>query len=322
MLSLTYMSRRSPIALSLLTAVVLSGCGAPAVSEAGPAVGGFPVTLRTGMGEVVIPAPPERVVAIGVAERDVTVALGVRPVAVGGYGELDSWFTAEYPAGDVPENLEINTGIPIEQVAALGPDLVVTGWGEDDEYRRLSAVAPTLSTAAETFSTDWRDQTRTIATALGRSERAEELIADRESRIAAVRTEQPELAGLSVTFSAYDPGSLSLVDLPTAPVIRLLEEFGMSFDDALGDPASVYARTVSPELLGEIDADVVIIWASSAAARAEFEALPTYQQLGAAQRGDVVFVDDALANAINSPTLLSIPYVLEELVPALAAAAG
>ncbi len=108
------LTRRRFIGSSISIAALVAACGTesnPVSSTGTPAAGsGFPVTLQNKFGEVTITQEPKRVVAIEIAERDITLALGVKPVAVGGYGDVDPWFNdaLESPALD---NLEITDGL-------------------------------------------------------------------------------------------------------------------------------------------------------------------------------------------------------------------
>ena len=265
-------------------------------------------------------AAPKRVVALGVAERDTTLALGVTPVAVGGYGDIDPWFTTKLGSQPAVENLEISDGIPFEKIASFTPDLIITGWGQEADYKQLSAIAPVLWQVSDSFSTDWRSQVTAISKALGKSTEGATLVADTEAKIKSAAAANPSLAGKTFTWSTYDPGLVNLVDLPTAPVVRFLGDLGLKLKPEIADEKSVYSREVSLEQIQQIDADVVIIYPTDAAAKADLEAQRTYQSLGAVKKGSVIFLDDALANGLNSPTLLSIPFVLDTLTPQLAQA--
>jgi len=316
------------IAAALLCAVAACGGGNTGQS-AQPTTGGaasgvdaaaFPQTLSSPFGQTTLAAEPKRVVAIGVAERDTTLALGVTPVAVGGYGDIDAWFTSTLGSQPAVENLEISDGIPFEKIASFNPDLIITGWGKEADYKQLSTIAPVLWQVSDSFSTDWRSQVTAIAKALGRSAQGAKLVADTDAKIKATAAANPGFAGKTFTFSTYDPGLANTVDLPTAPVAQFFGDLGLKLKPELADPKSVYSREVSTEQLGLIDADVIAIYPSSPEAKAELEGLRTFQSLNGVKAGGVVFLDDALANGVNSPTLLSIPFVLDKLTPMLAQA--
>ncbi|MFC4950497.1 ABC transporter substrate-binding protein [Pseudonocardia sp. GCM10023141] len=310
-----------------LVGLLVAACGggaAPAAPAAPPAAAAsatadtFPQTLKSPFGETTLPAAPKRVVAIGVAERDTTLALGIVPVAVGGYGPIDPWFTQKLGSDPAVENLEITDGIPFEKIASFTPDLIITGWGDEAAYKQLSAIAPVLWQVNDSFSTKWRDQVTTISKALGRSAQGATLVTDLNAKIKATAAANPGLAGKTFTWSTYDPGLVNLVDLPTAPVVQFLAELGLKLKPEIADPKSVYSREVSPEQLATIDADVIIMYPSSPEAKADLERQRNWQSLSGVTRGGAVFLDDAQANALNSPTLLSLPFVLDNVTPMLA----
>ncbi|WP_344418728.1 iron-siderophore ABC transporter substrate-binding protein [Pseudonocardia ailaonensis] len=314
------------IAAALLTAVAACGGGAAATAPStapGPSAAAsadvFPQTLKSQYGETTLKAAPQRVVAIGVAERDTTLALGVTPVAVGGYGPIDSWFTAA-AGGKTVENIDITDGIPFEKIAGFQPDLIITGWGQEADYAQLSKIAPVLWQVSDTFTTKWRDQVTTIATTLGKSAEGQKLVASTDDRIKATAAANPGFKGKTFTWSTYDPGLINTVDLPGAPVISFLGDLGLALKPGLGNPQSTYSKEVSVEKLADIDANVIIIYPSSPEAKADLEGQRTWQSLAGVKAGGAVFLDDALANGLNSPTLLSIPYVLDKLTPMLAQA--
>ncbi len=135
-------------------AALLAACGRdsdPAPPTTGDAAGGsgFPVTVAHKYGSTTIPAEPQRVVTVGFTDPDFVLALGVKPVAI------TDWY-GDYPLGVWP-------------------------WAQDalGDAKRASQLAPTVAQSGEhrDYQQPWRATTRIFGTALGRSARAEELIA-------------------------------------------------------------------------------------------------------------------------------------------------
>ncbi|MFF0147821.1 TroA family protein [Amycolatopsis sulphurea] len=86
-------------------------------------------------------------------------------------------------------------------------------------------------------------------------------------------------------------------------------------------PSSTPGRAqISPEQLGLLDADVLIISYDSAASRTAFEANPLFKTLSAVQRGAYVPLEQDVAIAMAFPSVLSIPYALDAVAPKLATA--
>ncbi len=72
------------------------------------------------------------------------------------------------------------------------------------------------------------------------------------------------------------------------------------------------------EQLSVLDAGEVLLWATeNESDRAALEAEPLYRDLAAVQDGKLVFTDGLTAGAIYFTSVLSLPYVLDVLVPAL-----
>lgn len=133
---------------------------------------------------------PQRVVSVGYHEQDTILTLGVKPVAVREWVGKRPYATfpwAEDALGDArPEVFEGE--LNFERIAGLKPDVIVATSAllDDQQYATLSTIAPTLVEGAEYvgFGMPWQETTRTIGRALGRTERAEELVAEVEGGFA------------------------------------------------------------------------------------------------------------------------------------------
>src|SRR6202021_1968932 len=111
--------------------------------------GGAPVTITHAFGETTIPEPPKRVVSAGYTEQDDLLALGVVPIAVTNwFGDqpFAVWPWAQPKLGTAqPAVLNLDNGIPVDQIAGLKPDLIlaINAGVDSDTYQILSAIAPT-----------------------------------------------------------------------------------------------------------------------------------------------------------------------------------
>jgi len=91
--------------------------------------------------------------------------------------------------------------INFEKVAALRPDLIIgqySGMTEAD-HARLTRIAPTVAQSGRfpDYGMPWQDTTRVIGRALGRDERADQMVAQVESRLTAAREANPQFEGRS-----------------------------------------------------------------------------------------------------------------------------
>jgi iron complex transport system substrate-binding protein len=290
----------------------------------------FPVTVEHTFGETTIDAAPTRVVSVGYTEHDTLLALGVTPVAVTDwYGDqpFATWPWAQDELGDAePEVLSSADGFQYERIAALDPDLIIGVNAGMDEvaYDRLRQIAPTVAhpAGAEAYFSPWDEQARLVGQAVGREDEVEALIDDVEQQFADAGTAHPEFEGTPIVFlqnAFYEGAAIAYPDgLSTA----FLTDLGFTIPSELapfdrdGEGAQAY---IPLEQLSVLDAAEVLLWATETPEdRANLEAEPVYGNLQAVKDGRLVFTDGVTAGAVYFTSLLSLPYVLEHLVPALA----
>ena len=292
-----------------------------------PDADAFPITIEHKYGDTTIAAEPQRVVSVGFAEHDGLLALGVEPVAVRDwYGDQPyaTWPWAQDELGDLQPEVIPAEAINLEQIAALEPDLIIgiNSGMTDAEYATLSAIAPTIAQPAEfvDYGTPWRDALAITGLATGRSARAAEVTADVGARYAEVREAHPEFAGAtaSVAFQYQgQPGAYATGDARA----QLLAELGFvtppEFDELAGEQ---FYFSLSAEQLPTLDTDVVVWLGSDAATITDIRDTALRPTLGAFAEGREVVADPMLAGAFSHGSPLSIPFVLDELVPELALA--
>lgn len=312
----------------LLAAVLVlaAGCSTAPEATAGP------VTVEHEFGSTTVPAAPKRVVSAGYTEQDTLLALGVTPVGVTDwYGEQPhaTWPWAQDELGTAtPEVLSLDDGPQYERIAALEPDLIVaTNAGLDQaQYDRLSAIAPTVAQpkGAIGFFSPWDAQTRLIGAALGKETEAGALVEGIKQRFADTAAAHPAFRGTPAIFLQapyYDGAAIAYqAGLSTAFLTDLGFTVPSNIVEYSPEPGSLQA-TIPLENLGVLNSGKVLIWATEdQAARAELEAQPLFRTLTPVQNGNLVYTDAVLAGAIYFTSPLSLPYVLDRLVPQLAAA--
>ena len=322
------------VAIVMVVAALLAGCAGPSAPPppAAPAAGGaFPVTVEHAFGSTVVPAAPQRIVTAGYTEHDVVLALGATPVGVTEwYGEHPSatWPWAQDELGDArPEVLNSDDGFQYERIAALRPDLIVaTNAGVDQaSYDRLSAIAPTIAqpAGATAFFSPWDDHTLQIGKALGKEQAAQELVDGIKAQFAAAAAAHPQFTGTPAIFLQAPYYEGAALAYPEGLSTAFLTDLGFVVPDELQrfapPDAEISGQAPIPlEQLGALNAGKVLIWATEdAEARPALEAQPIYRQLTPVREGHLVFTDATLAGAIYFTTPLSLPYVLDNLVPLL-----
>jgi len=322
--------------------LIASGCGSNGEDEdaASPsttaAPADFPVTIEHTFGTTNIPAEPKRVLSLGFNEHDAILALGVKPIAVRYWFGSESdvifpWAEDEFASAQGPvSNPEIlnmlSTELNFEKIAALEPDLIsglYSGMKEGD-YAKLSQIAPTIARTDQhvDYGTPWQEVTRTIGRALGRAERADEMVADVEAQFAAARQQHPGFAGKTVAV-AYNAGDgMYFFNASQDGRARIFTQLGFEVPEELDELAGEkFFGKISGEQLNLLDRDVLVWLLPEGEDRADIDENPLFQQLEVIQQKRTVFIGGELNDALNFATALSLPFLLDGVVPMLAAAA-
>jgi iron complex transport system substrate-binding protein len=140
-----------------------------------------------------------------------------------------------------------------------------------------------------------------------------------EDQVAAAREKHPEFEGLQA--ATLTPWEGIFIYGPQDPRGRFLLDLGFTFPDTLAEAIpEEYGGSISPERADLVDLDAVV-WIDDAEDPIE-QLVPTYRSLDVAREGrDVrVALDDPAYEATSFVTVLSLPYLLDQLVPRLAAA--
>lgn len=129
--------------------------------------------------DVDVPADPQRIVALSPDALDALCALGLQSRVVAaalpdGSSDQPSYLGAVLHR--VPP-VGARSAPDVDAIAAAKPDLILGSVGLTPQlYPRLAPIAPTVFTAAPGAA--WQDNLRAVGAATGRSDAADELIAD------------------------------------------------------------------------------------------------------------------------------------------------
>jgi iron complex transport system substrate-binding protein len=278
---------------------------------------------------VTVKAPPKRVVALDFPSADAALALGA--TLVGMYevsyvkGGIQEWTKAELGA-QKPELLNTDMGFPLEKIAALRPDLILgtnTYPLVEDAYDKLSAIAPTITHVDAPGVDSWQTGTLQVGKALGKEDEAKQLIADAEAKVAAAKADHPEFAGKSLAFFNYVAGDgLYAVSADSDFSIKFLTELGFSgVAPAIAKLKGTDGRAlVSPERYRLLDAGIVIGTSPDPKALEQLHGDPLFKRVPAVGDGHWVGLGIGPATAMAFPSVLSVPYAVDALVPKLSAA--
>jgi iron complex transport system substrate-binding protein len=323
-------------ATAVILGLGLAACGTDqepsgASGSQGASSAAFPVSIEHKYGTTEIKAEPKRVVVVGLVEQDALLALGVVPVATtewfGGHpGAVWPWATDELGSAAKPEVLTNTDGIKFEKVAALRPDLIVGLYSNlsAEDYATLSKIAPTLAQPKDTidYGVSWQQATRIVGTAVGRKEQAEKVVADVEAKFAAAKAANPKFAGATALVATQWEGYY--VYGAQDPRGRLLQDLGFKMPEGLDAiTGKEFGKSISRERTDLLDTDVMI-WLVDKhdADKAKIHADPLYAKLDVKTQAREVFLENGelLGGATSFITPLSLPLLLDGLVPQLAAA--
>ncbi|MDT0436780.1 MULTISPECIES: iron-siderophore ABC transporter substrate-binding protein [Streptomyces] len=331
-----------PLRTTLLTVTLVAGlaaCGSvkddsDGGSSTGSATPGassaFPVTVTHKFGDTKLTSAPKRVVVVGnggTDDVDALYALGVTPIAV----TKDSLSSdGIYPwlkdRIDTSKTKLIDTlnGIDFEQIAALQPDLILatSDFTLDKDYKKLSAVAPTIGYATAWGQQSWQEHVQVVGKALGRQAQAEKLVKETEDGIAAVREKHPGLDGRTYSLSIGNtPAKIYTIASEKDFAARLMSELGLGLTPSVKNIKTVNGSPtgeLSFEQLDRLDADLVVIAFTTKDLQKAFEASTLVKNMAAVKKDRYVVTDVETISQLRSPSVLGIPWALRNLEPGFA----
>lgn len=296
-----------------------------------PVTDAFPVEIEHRHGTTTVEEPPERVVAVGLTDQDSAIALGVVPVGTtewfGGHpGAVWPWAQDELGDAEPPTVVGDAAAINFEKIASLRPDLILGLYSsiKESDYQKLSQIAPTVAQPAGyvDYGIPWQEQTLTIGRALGRSAAAEALVAHVEQLFTDARKAHPEFEGkTAVVASPYNGISIYT---PQDPRGRFLDLLGFEFPTEIADlDEGEFFVELSMEQAELIDRDAIVwIFDDIESNLQKLHDEPIYAALGLVTEAREVPVatEGPIGAATSFQTVLSIPALLDGVVPMLSAA--
>jgi len=323
------------------TVLALGACNASAqedeaggAASASPATDAdaFPVTIAHKHGETTIDKAATRIVTVGLKEQDDLLALGIVPVGatkwleLGKGGIIGTW--AEEALGDapVPQVLSNEDGVEFEKIAALKPDLILGLYAglTKDEYDKLSQLAPVVAQPKEypDWGIPWDEQALKVGQAVGQAKKMQQLVDATQQAVTDAKAAHPEFSGKTGLVATSYEGIY--VYASPDPRSRLLTELGFSLpadiDQVIG--TKDFGANLSNEKMEWLDRDVLLWFAASAAEEKKFTSGKVYQQLGVSKEERTLFIKpgDKIENPFSFITVLSLPFLVENLTPMLSRA--
>lgn len=320
------------IAAAGLATVGLAGCGSAASGgDSGGTAAGYPIRIPGKFGTTTIENRPARVVALSDVDADAAIALGVIPVGYGNHiGEIQPWTARRLGSGAgsaKPKILKVEPTLPIEQVAALRPELILATncYSLPKDHAALAKLAPVLTYQQAPNSDTWQANVRRIGMALGRTAAADTLIADVDARTKATKAKFPTLAGKTFALLlAYSYPEMAVINNPKDFSALFMTSLGLKLAPSVAGlpPMNGYPgrSSLSRENFDVLQADILIANADGPPRR-KLLADPLFTSLPAVRQKHLALIQPTLAQSIGFPSALSVPYALENLAPLLGKAA-
>ncbi len=297
----------------------LAGVSSPALAQ------DYPLTFQHKFGTTVIEEAPERVASVDYAGLGNLLAIGVQPVLVRDWRDNYAFAAGPWAAPAMTtEPVMISGAIDPETVAATDPDVIIALWSGIDAamYDRLSLIAPVVAVpeGVGDYALSWDKRAQITGRAIGKGDEAERQIATIEDRLEDIRTTLPEWEGKTAVVMTIQDGQFNAYTFNDVRA-QFITSLGFELPEALnamtGDEFHVL---LSPEEIAPVNADV-IVWYGASDGLPEALGFPARRFLDARDTGGEVFLTDDMVAAFARVTLLSIPAVLDDLVPMLEAAA-
>jgi iron complex transport system substrate-binding protein len=277
------------VRLALATGLLFTLAAAPATAQSPSAGSGFPITVIDDDGtHVTLEAAPDRVISLSPANTEIVFGLGEGDRLVGGSAFDD--YPAE--AAPLPDVVTFDTGVIMEQVVALEPDLVLaagnnfTPTADIERMRRLGY--PVIVVYAETVDEVLED-IQLIGDALGDGPDARAMVAQMDAELDEVTAAVSATTTRPRTFYQIGSEPEIYAPAPDSFVADMVERAG-------GDPITTSdpaVFSIPVEQLVAADPEVIVVGdALYGVCPDAVMARPGWETMTAVVNGDVRPVND------------------------------
>lgn len=321
--------------VALCTALTLTACSSDSTSTSSASQSasensGESITVEHAFGSTTIQGRPERVATVGWANQEVPLALGIVPVGMPKtqWGDDDSdgllpWVKDKIDelGGETPILFDETDSIDFEAVANSQPDVILAAYSgiTQEDYDRLSQIAPTIAYPKTAWGTDLDDMITVNARGLNRAEEGEKLLKEVKSTIASDMDKHPSLKGKKIIVSGSVGTDLSKISFYTThdPRLNFLLNAGFEAPKIVTEKSKdteKYAESVSAENPDEFsDVDAIITYGSdkdeeNKATLKRLQEDPLWSQIPAVKKGHVIFLGKGPLSASVNPSPLSIAW--------------
>jgi iron complex transport system substrate-binding protein len=267
--------------------------GASSAATTGPTTTSppaFPVTVRSGQGDVTIESQPKRIVSLSPSLTEMLYAVDAGPQVVA----VDQ--NSDHPPS-VPKTDLSGLRPNIEAIAKYEPDLVVVARDNQGVVAALSAlkIDTLLLPSAVTIDDVYRE-INVVGQATGHRAKAEEVVAGMRAELDAIAKSAPSRPRQARYFYELT----TALDSPTSDTFigALLRTIGLaSIADAAGAAAGQYPK-LSNEFVLDADPDVILVAHTDGKVESatSIKARPGWDKLQAVRNNRVVILESDIAS--------------------------
>ena len=269
--------------IGILTSVFVSACGGNSSQQTNSQTNDISAeavrVVNHIMGQTKVPINPQRVVILDGA-WDTVLSLGVKPIGIvqihsSGSSYLKNRLKEIKTVGhrDSPN---------LESIVALEPDLILGTENDRDIYKLLSQIAPTVLTELET-SGDWKKMLNKYAEALGKADKAEQIMTDYQARIDEFQAQigdRLQQTKVSIVNVRQDRIQIYLEDSFSGTIVA---DAGLPRPPEQAKAETQFGMKIGKEQLYLADGDIIFVWTSGSGSnkKALTEARTALKQLKA-----------------------------------------
>ncbi|MEK3704666.1 AraC family transcriptional regulator [Paenibacillus sp. FSL R7-0198] len=237
--------------------------------------------VNTSMGEVEVPANPQRVVTDFFLGH--ILALNVKPVGSNGVFMQNPYLEGKVSGiEDISDNLEAITG--------LNPDLIVTGNAKS--YDAYSKIAPTVFLDN---SAPVRDQVKELGVILGKEAEASAWLTDFEQKVTSAKDSLSSIIKEGETVTVFDGGLSKEITLygnaHTGRTIHGELDLPMNENVIRSIDPKVGWATISNELAGSYAGDYIFMAVDAKAESFDYASDPVWGTLDAVKDNELYEID-------------------------------
>ena len=272
-----------------------------------------------------------RIASVGLGDADSLLALGITPSLVAPWGTegtvpengVGPWSQDLF--GDAKPDVVYNTSAGftadiLEQISASDPTqiLAVNQAVDTQAKKALENIAPTTvkPEGTEDWQIPWRDQVATIAKAVDKEDKGQQLIEETEESFEKFIDSHPELKGKRAAIVMPYDGKIGLYTSGDGRG-QFIESLGFEIPQSLEGEGGEFYRDIAPENYSDLnDVDYLFVLDYQGAADT-LKKDPTFSNLDIVRQDKVVWLNEEVGNAMSMPNPVTIPWAADKFGEAL-----